>query len=94
MDRSSRVRDSSSSVCRTLNSDDGAIEYRLTPTSSGLLVERVQRRMGSRRIVLSTLFADGDSFERWCDADSIRFECPLVYTSLKRDGRVFFGGGA
>ena len=31
-------------------------------------------------------FIGAAQFERWCDADLVRFEHPLLYVSLKRDG--------
>ena len=77
---------STNSALRTLRSDDGAVSFTLARTSTGVFVERVQLRRGQGRIVLSTVFTDNKSFERWCDADSMRFDYPLVYLSLKRDG--------
>ena len=81
-------------LCRprgtTLRSDDGVIEFTLSPTSHGVFVERVQLRPGTARTVHSTLFYDERSFERWCDADAVRFEYPVVYINLKRDGDAFF----
>jgi hypothetical protein len=74
----------------TLRSDDGIIEFTLSPTAHGVFVERVQLRPGTARTVHSTLFADEQSFERWCDADAVRFEYPVVYISLKRDGDALF----
>ena len=73
-----------------VRSGDGTIAFKLAPTPSGVFVERVQLRGGGARIVQSTVFADDKSFQRWCDADSVRFDHPLVYLSLKRDGDALF----
>ena len=43
-------------------------------------------RRGRGRITFSAIFTDDRSFERWCDADSVRFEYPLVHVILKRHG--------
>lgn len=70
-----------------LRSDDGVIEFRLNPCETGLYVERVEVVRGQRsRVVQSTIFHDAGAFRRWCDADKIRFEYPVVYMSLKRNG--------
>jgi hypothetical protein len=37
-------------------------------------------------VVQSALFKSAESFVHWCDADHVRFDYPLVYVSLKRDG--------
>jgi hypothetical protein len=73
---------------RTLRSDDGAIAFTLSPTPMGVFVERMQLRRGKGRVVHSIIFTDDSSFERWCDADSVRFEYPLVHVSLKRHGNT------
>lgn len=75
----------------TLRSDDGVIEFTLAPTAHGVFVERVQLRPGAARVVQSTLFSDEQSFRRWCDSDVVRFEYPVVYVNLKRDGDAIFG---
>lgn len=74
----------------TLRSDDGVIAFTLAATKHGLFVERVRLRPGVVRIVQSTLFTDGRSFNRWCDADAVRFEYPVVYVNLKRNGDALF----
>lgn len=75
----------------TVRSDDGSIEFTLIPTPNGLFVERVRLQLGIARVVQSTLFNDDLSFRRWCDADSVRFDYPLVYVSLKRNGDALLG---
>ena len=73
-----------------LRSDDGVIAFSLAPTSHGVFVERVQLRSGKTRIVQATLFTDDASFNRWCDADAVQFEYPVVYVNLKRSGDALF----
>jgi hypothetical protein len=75
---------------RRLRSEDGVIAFSLARVATGVHVERIELRKGRARIVHSTVFADDKSFERWCDSDSVRFDYPLVYVSLKRDGNELF----
>ena len=75
-----------SPACRTVRSEDGTVAFTLLRAPMGVFVERVQLRQGKGRVVQSTLFRDGSSFERWCDADSVRFDYPLVHVNLKRHG--------
>ena len=70
----------------TVSSDDGSVRFTLAQTPSGLFVERVKLRSGKARIVQSTLFLDDKSFQRWCEADPVKFEYPLLYMCLRRDG--------
>ena len=70
----------------TVRSDDGTVSFTLASTASGLFVERVQLRRGTARVVQSALFPDERSFKRWCEADPVKFEYPLVYMCLRRDG--------
>ncbi|MCW5658812.1 MAG: hypothetical protein KIT60_14005 [Burkholderiaceae bacterium] len=77
--------------CATLRSEDGAIEFTLGRTPNGVVVERISMRGEAARVVQTVLFTDGDSFERWCDTDVTRFEHPMLYVNLKRDGGALFG---
>lgn len=74
----------------TIRSEDGSVRFTLAPTPTGVFVERVQLRGSAARIVQSALFTDDQSFLRWCDADSVKFDHPLVYVSLLRDGDALF----
>jgi hypothetical protein len=74
----------------TVRSDDGAVTFRLAATKRGVFVERVQLRRGSPRVSQSAVFADDLSFNRWCDADRVRFDYPVVYVNLKRHGDILF----
>lgn len=91
---SSRPTSSGRPPTRTVASGDGSVTYTLTRTSSGLLVERVQQRFGGARIVQTALFTDAEVFHRWCAADSIRFDHPLVYANLRRAGDALFRSAA
>lgn len=80
-----------SSASRTVRSEDGTVAFTLFRAPIGVFVERVQLRHGKGRVVHSILFTDDSSFERWCDADSVRFEYPLVHVHLKRHGNTLLG---
>lgn len=77
----------------TLRSDDGALQFTLAPVAHGVFVERVAMRGDAARVVQTVLFTDGGSFDRWCDTDTTRFDYPVLYVRLKRDGGTFFGSG-
>lgn len=70
----------------TFQSSDGTFGFRICRAQTGIYVERVQFRHGKGRVIQSIIFVDGRSFERWCDADSMRFEHPLVHANLRRHG--------
>jgi hypothetical protein len=70
----------------TIKSDDGALVFRLAATGHGLYVERIEERPGAGRVMQSALFTEHSHFVRWCDADNRRFDYPLIYVSLRRDG--------
>lgn len=70
----------------TLRSEDGAVEFRLRAAESGLFVERIEELNDKARVVQSALFRSATSFIHWCDADHVRFDYPLVYVNLKRNG--------
>jgi hypothetical protein len=73
----------------TLRSGDGVIEFHLVPTDHGVFVERV-RTVLDTRVVQAVHFADDAKFSRWCDADSVRFEYPMVHVKLKTNGAALF----
>lgn len=63
-----------------------SVTYKLVPTATGLYVERLQVRAHRWRIVHAMLFDDEASFVRWSERENVKFEHPLVYTQLQRDG--------
>ena len=77
-----------------VRSSDGAIAFKLARTAVGVLVERHQFRRGGGRVVVSSLFVDAASFDRWCDADSVKFDYPLVHQSVRRNGNALLNDGA
>lgn len=70
-----------------VKSDDGDVCFRLRPTRLGLWVQRERRRKDEHaRLVQSTVFGDAADFRRWCDADSVRFDYPIVSSIIRREG--------
>lgn len=70
-----------------VRSDDGNVCFRLHPTRSGLWVERErQQKCHQARLVHSVVFASLDKFARWCESDSVRFDYPIVFSIIKREG--------
>lgn len=67
-----------------------AVAFGLRLTSSGLLVERKQQRSDGVRLVQTMVFADAACFERWCASEPIRFDDPVLYAQLRREGREAF----
>lgn len=64
----------------------GAVHFLLRRLPDGLYVEREESTRPRRCTVESMIFADAEAFAHWCDADPLRFEYPLLYVNLKRDG--------
>lgn len=79
---------------RTLRSTDGVLIVTMRWTACGLFVERVLRRPKAARVVQATVFDTPRSFHRWCDADTARFEYPLLYSKLTRDAGELFADHA
>jgi len=71
-----------------MRSDDGVVAFRLARAPAGIYVERVQEQRGRGRIVMTTIFTDDVGFRRWCDADPVRFDYPLVHVNVKRHGQA------
>ena len=70
-----------------VQSDDGFVRIWLRMTRFGLWVRRERRRADEHaRLVQSVVFRDTQGFERWCDSDSIRFDYPIVSSTVKREG--------
>lgn len=77
---------------RTLASKDNAVAFTLRATSLGLLIERTQGQSVGARLVQTMVFADRDTFDRWCASEPIRFEDPVLYDQLRREGHEALGG--
>lgn len=70
-----------------VKSDDGNVCFCLRSTRSGLWVQRDRRRVESHaRLVHSAVFASIDGFSRWCESDSVRFDYPIVFLTVRREG--------
>jgi hypothetical protein len=77
---------------RSLTSQDNAVAFNLRATALGLLIERTQSQPVGARLVQTMAFTDVDSFDRWCASEPIRFEDPVLYDQLRREGHEALGG--
>jgi hypothetical protein len=66
--------------------NNASIAFDLHQTANGLLVERTQSRVFGACLVQMMLFMDLRVFERWCDAEPSRFDDPMRFSQLRRDG--------
>lgn len=73
-----------------LCSEDGAVSFVVTPRSDGLFIERTQRRPLGIHLAQSLVFEDLAAFVRWCEADPIRFDHPVLHSRLRRQGDEHF----
>jgi hypothetical protein len=62
------------------------VTFDLHTTATGLLVERTQSRALGACLVQTMFFKDLCVFERWCDAEPTRFDDPMRFSQLRRDG--------
>lgn len=70
-----------------VRSDDGSVCFKLRPTPMGLWVQRDRRQKNRKaRLVQSIVFFDAIGFTRWCEADSVRFDYPVVFSMVQREG--------
>jgi len=82
-----RTSSSDGSAAIVVRSDDGDVCFRLRPTRFGLWVQRERRCRDRRaRLVQSAVFGDAAGFSRWCEADSVRFDYPIVFSIIRREG--------
>lgn len=77
---------------KSLTSKDNAVAFNLRATALGLLIERTQTQLVGARLVQTMVFDDVDSFDRWCASEPIRFDDPVLYDQLRRQGHEAFGG--
>jgi len=78
----------------TVRSEDGVLAISIRSAADGVFVERTVQRSGSSRVVQAVVFASASQFRRWCDADALRFEYPLVARSLIRHADELFNSRA
>jgi len=82
-----RVKRSEPEGSIVVMSDDGAVSYRLQPSRFGLCVQRERKQVcGHARLVHTAVFRDSACFLRWCEADSVRFDYPVVFSDIRRKG--------
>lgn len=71
-----------------LRTGDGAVVLVLRAVDSGLVIERTQRRPLGTCFVQTLLFTDREAFDRWLDADAMRFDEPALHDRLRREGHA------
>lgn len=69
-----------------LVANSASVAFDLRRASAGLLVERTQSRALGACLVQTMFFKDLRMFERWCDAEPTRFDDPMRFSQLRRDG--------
>lgn len=74
----------------TLQSSDGVVTVRLQWTAGGIFVQRSLRRRGAAHIMQAARFSTARAFHRWCQADAVRFDDPLLSARLVRHGDELF----
>ena len=67
-------------------SAEGSLAFTLMARASGLHVERLRQRADKGRATHNMSFATEASFVKWCMADRLQFEYPLLYAKLRRFG--------
>jgi len=76
---------------RVLASNDASIEFSLRSTAAGLVLERTQQHRAGACLVQTMVFQDEGRFERWCASEPVRFDEPVLYDQLRREGHEAFG---
>ena len=65
---------------------DGTLTYDLSAVKGGVLVQRTTCRRAGLQLCQTFHFTGAEDFDRWCRADPLRFEEPLLWESLLRQG--------
>ncbi|MCV2367012.1 hypothetical protein [Roseateles oligotrophus] len=73
-----------------LTSEDGSIRFLLQASAAGLYLERHQQVSPTEQYALCMIFETSELFARWCDSEPIRFEHPVLYSQLRRQGEDMF----
>lgn len=84
--QAARRTDRDSDSGSRLASEDNAVEFVLQAGPHGLFVERTQRRPLGAVLTMAMVFSSSDDFNRWCEADPVRFDHPVLYSRLRRQG--------
>lgn len=71
-------------------SDDGRLSFTVVGDQRGVLARRVLNDPARGRVVVSVVFSDRSSFERWCEAGRLKHTYPLLYRHLSRNGSALF----
>ena len=77
-----------------LATEDGAFAFALRGSPCGLYVERTQRHPLGAHLVQSMIFNGSDAFLRWCAADPVRFDHPVLFGRLRRQGDELLRAGS
>jgi hypothetical protein len=75
-----------------LASKDARVTFTLRATTLGLLIERTQRPVIGTRLVQVMVFVELSAFDRWCHSEPMRFEDPVLYVQLRREGHGALAG--
>ena len=75
-------------------SDDGVLTILARRVDNGVCVHRTIRSPGAPRIDQVAVFESQTSFRRWCEADALRFDYPLVSRTLLRQADELFNAHA
>ena len=75
-----------------LVSQDGSVGFVLRASLNGLLIERTLLQAIGARLVQCMVFGDPGTFDRWCESEPMRFEDPVLYDRLRREGHEALGG--
>lgn len=71
---------------RVVASADSTLTFAMRPTARGMLVERTHCRSLGPRIVLLMVFETSERFDRWCASEPVRFDDPMLFEQLCRQG--------
>lgn len=77
---------------KVLSSASASLAFALLPTRAGLLVERRHCPSEGPRSAQTMVFRDIAMFDRWCDAEPLRFSDPMLHDQLRREGHEALGG--
>ena len=81
----------SSASAQLLASSDGALEFAIHRVPTGLMIEKRLWRPSGPRTAQTLFFRDAAGFDRWCELEPVRFEDPLLYGELRRQGHDALG---
>ena len=84
--------DAAGTVCAV--SGDGVLTILARRVDNGVCVHRTIRSPGAPRIEQVAVFESQASFRRWCEADALRFDYPLVSRTLLRQADELFNAHA